>query len=149
MALASQLTHTRQELGHCTKGLGACSSPSWLPVSTQPEVVILCSTVPSIDNYFPMGNFHTARHQRCLHFLGTGATFPKSSPEITSWNTPQALLFQAGLSLPHTTSFWNPRVTSQLWRSVCPDPVRAIPSLYLFKTAVTNHCSFLSISHWV
>lgn len=50
---------------------------------------------------------------------------------------------------PPSTSSWNLRATSLLWRSVCTDPVRAIPSLYLFKTAVTSHCSFLFICHWV
>lgn len=93
----------------------------------------LFSSIDYWPKIFTLANF-TQRHQRCLHFLRTGTRSPKSSLEITSCSAPQALLFQADFPLQCTKSFWSERVTSQLWRSVCTDPVRAVPSLCLFNT---------------
>lgn len=123
------------------KGFGACSSPALMP-----EAVIPCWTVPCTGycTKFSHGEFSHSKTPEVFALFGTGARFPKSSLEITSWNTPQALLLQAAIPF-HILL----KSTPHFWRSVCPDPVRAIPRLYLFKTAVTNHCSFLSISHWV
>lgn len=79
-----------------------------------------------LHQIFPWGIL-TQQDTRGVCIFGIGARFPKSSLEITSWSTPQGLLFQAAIPF-HIVL----KSTPQFWRSVCPDPVRAIPSLYLF-----------------